>query len=49
MPKIKLSDIRREYPEYDSLSNDQLLIGLRRSQYPTLTPAQFNSIIDYDT
>lgn len=49
MEKIKLSDIRAQFPMYGDMSNDQLLIALRKKYYPDIPPGQFYSRIDYDT
>ncbi len=49
MEKIKLSAIRQQFPMYGDLSDDQLLIGLRKKFYSDIPPGQFYSRIDYDT
>lgn len=49
MEKIKLSDIRAKFPMYADMSDDQLLIGLRKKFYPDIPPGQFYNRIDYDT
>lgn len=49
MEKIKLSDIRAQFPMYADMPDDQLLIGLRRKYYSDIPPAQFYGRIDYDT
>jgi hypothetical protein len=49
MEKIKLSAIRQQFPMYGDLSDDQLLIGLRKKFYSDIPPGQFYSRIEYDT
>lgn len=49
MEKIKLSEIRAKFPMYADVSDDQLLIGLRKKYYSDIPSAQFFSRIDYDT
>jgi hypothetical protein len=49
MQKIKLSAIREQFPMYGDLSDDQLLIGLRKKFYSDIPPGQFYNRIDYDT
>lgn len=49
MEKIKLSDIRTQFPMYGDMSDDQLLIALRKKYYPDIPPGQFYNRIDYDT
>lgn len=49
MEKIKLSDIRAKFPMYGDMSDDQLLISLRKKFYPDIPPGQFYNRIDYDT
>ncbi len=49
MEKIKLSAIRQQFPMYADLTDDQLLIGLRKKFYSDIPPGQFYSRIDYDT
>lgn len=40
-----LSDIRKQYPQYEDVSDGDLLIGLQRKFYPDMHPRQFlNSI-----
>jgi hypothetical protein len=47
--KIKLSSIRNTFPMYADLSDDQLLMALRKKYYPDIPPGQFYNRIDYDT
>ena len=47
--KIKLSSIRNTFPMYSDLSDDQLLMALRKKYYPDIPPGKFYSRIDYDT
>jgi hypothetical protein len=49
MEKIKLSAIRQQFPMYGDMSDDQLLIALRKKFYSDIPPGQFYSRIDYDT
>jgi hypothetical protein len=49
MDKIKVSEIREKFPMYGDLSDDQLLISLRRKYYSDIPAAKFYSNIDYDT
>lgn len=46
---IKLSSIRNTFPMYSDMTDDQLLIQLRKKFYPDIPPAKFYSRIDYDT
>ena len=45
----KMSEIRAKFPMYDDVSDEQLLIGLRKKYYSDIPPAQFYGSIDYDT
>ena len=47
--KIKLSDIRAKFPMYKDVSDDQLLIGLRKKFYSDIAPNDFYGKIDFDT
>jgi hypothetical protein len=47
--KVKLSDIRAQFPMYADVPDDQLLIGLRKKFYADIPSAQFYSRIDFDT
>jgi hypothetical protein len=49
MEKIKLSSIRQQFPMYGDMSDEQLLIALRRKYYSDIPPGQFYNRIDYDT
>lgn len=49
MEKIKLSSIREQFPMYGDMSDDQLLIALRKKYYADIPPRQFYNRIDYDT
>lgn len=49
MEKIKLSAIREQFPMYGDMSDEQLLIGLRKKYYSDIPAAQFYNRIDYDT
>lgn len=49
MEKIKLSDIRSQFPMYGDMNDDQLLIALRKKYYADIPSAQFYNRIDYDT
>lgn len=49
MEKIKLSEIRAKFPMYADVSDDQLLIGLRKKYYSDIPSQQFFNAIDYDT
>lgn len=48
-PKVKVSAIRAQYPMYNDMSDDQLLIALHRKLYPDMNARQFYGGIDYDT
>ena len=47
--KVKLSQLRAQFPMYRDVSDEQFLLGLRRKFYPDLPVGQFASAIDYDT
>lgn len=49
MDKIKVSDIRAKFPMYADLSDDDLLIGIRKKYYSDIPMKQFVARIDYDT
>lgn len=44
----KLSEIRAQFPMYDGVSDEQLLIGLHKKFYSDVPFAQFNKAIQYD-
>lgn len=44
----KLSEIRAQYPMYDGVSDEQLLIGLHRKFYADIPFKDFNKAITYD-
>jgi len=47
--KIKLSDIRAQFPMYGDLSDEQFLMGMRKKFYSDIPPAKFYDRIDFDT
>ena len=47
--KIKLSEIRDKFPMYGDMSDEQLLMGLRKKFYSDIPPAQFIGRIEFDT
>ncbi len=49
MEKIKLSDIRAQFPMYGDLSDEQLLMGLRKRYYADIPAGKFYDRIDFDT
>lgn len=49
MEKVKVSEIREKFPMYGDLSDDQLLIALRKKYYSDIPANKFYSNIDYDT
>lgn len=49
MEKIKLSDIRAQFPMYGDLSDEQLLMGLRKKYYSDIPASRFYDRIDFDT
>lgn len=48
MEKIKLSQIRAQFPMYADVPDEQLLIGLRQKYYSDIPSAQFYSRIEWD-
>jgi hypothetical protein len=44
----KLSEIRAQFPMYDGVPDEQLLIGLHRKFYSDIPFSQFNKAIEYD-
>ncbi len=44
----KLSEIRAKFPMYDGVSDEQLLIGLRKKYYADLPMADFLKAIEFD-
>lgn len=49
MDKVKLSSIRQQFPMYADLSDEQLLIGLRKKFYADIPMNDFVGRIDFDT
>lgn len=49
MDKIPLSSIRAQFPMYGDMTDDELLIGLRKKYYADIPMGKFSSMIDYDT
>lgn len=49
MEKIKLSQIREQFPMYADVPDDQFLMGLRKKLYADIPRDQFYSRIEYDT
>lgn len=49
MAKVKVSEIRAKFPMYADLSDDQLLIGVRKKYYPDIPMSEFTKRIEYDT
>lgn len=47
MDKVKLSDIRAKFPEYNDLSDDQLLIGVRKKFYADIPMSEFVKRVEY--
>ena len=47
--KVKLSEIRKQYPMYSDVSDEQLLMGLHKRFYSDLSTQQFANAIDFDT
>lgn len=45
---VKLSEIRKQFPMYADVPDDQLLIGLHRKFYSDLPFSKFNAQIEYD-
>lgn len=48
-PKIRMSEIRAKFPMYRDVSDEQLLIGLRKKHYADIPMADFVSAIEFDT
>lgn len=48
-PKVKLSDLRAQYPMYGSLSDEQLIMGLAKAKYPGVPLQKLAERIDFDT
>lgn len=46
---VKLSEIRAKFPMYADLSDEQLLIGVRKQFYPDIPMAKFAGMVDFDT
>jgi hypothetical protein len=46
---MKLSEIRAQFPQYNDLSDDQLLIGLHQKFYSDIPMAKFAQQVQYDT
>lgn len=46
---IKMSEVRAKFPQYNDLSDDDLLIGLRQRFYSDIAPADFYSQVERDT
>lgn len=49
MDKIKLSDIRSQFPMYGDMNDEQLLIGLRKKYYSDIPMGRFVDRIEFDT
>jgi hypothetical protein len=49
MDRIKLSTIRQKFPMYNDLSDEQLLIGVRKQFYPDIPLNDFTQRIEFDT
>jgi hypothetical protein len=50
MPQqIKMSDVRRQFPMYDKVDDEQLLEAVRQRFYPTIAPEQFGTLVERDT
>lgn len=49
MAKIKVSEIRAQFPMYSDMSDDQLLLAVRNKFYPDMPTRDFTAKIDYDT
>lgn len=47
MEKIKMADIRAKFPMYSDLSDDQLLIGIRKKFYADIPMGEFTKRIEY--
>ena len=46
---VKLSEIRAKFPMYADLSDEQLLIGVRKQFYPDIPMSKFAGMVDFDT
>jgi hypothetical protein len=46
---VKLSEIRAQFPMYDGVPDDQLLMGLHKKFYSDVPSAKFYQNIEYDT
>jgi hypothetical protein len=49
MEKIKISKIREQFPMYGDLSDEELVIGIRKKFYDDIPASKFYSQIDFDT
>lgn len=49
MDKIKLSQIRAQFPMYADVPDEKLIIGLHKKFYSDIPIEKFNAVIDYDT
>lgn len=49
MAKIKVSEIRAKFPMYGDVSDDDLIIAVRKKHYSDIPLAKFVQSIDYDT
>lgn len=47
--KLSVAALRRAYPVYASLSDDQLLMGVHKTLYPNTTAREFYNAVNYDT
>lgn len=47
MAKIKIADIRAKFPMYADLSDDDLLIGIRKKFYADIPMSEFSKRIEY--
>lgn len=45
--KLTIADIRAKFPMYSDLSDDQLLIGIRKNFYPDIPMAEFAKRVEY--
>jgi hypothetical protein len=45
--KISIAQIRAQFPQYDALSDDDLLIGIRRKFYPNMPMGEFVKHVEY--
>ena len=44
-PVVKLSEVRARFPMYADLSDEQLLIGVRKQFYPDIPMAKFAGMV----